>query len=209
MNENKFDEIKKEIINEIKNTDTIIIHRHQRPDPDAIGSQIGLAELIKATYSTKKVFTAGGNSSSLEFLSKMDPPAEKDYEDALILILDTANIPRIDGEFALTQGKKSIKIDHHPDEEQYGDIQWVDPTASSTSEMITDFWSTFPDELSLTDEGARHLYAGIVGDTNRFLYQGTSSKTMHLAGELMKKDFSHTKLNETMNEMSPKVAKLT
>lgn len=208
MTKDKFIEVKEEILEEIKRAETMIIHRHQRPDPDAIGSQVGLAELVKRNFPDKKVFTAGADGRTLSFLSKMNPPRKEDYENALVLILDTANQPRIDGEFALTEGLKVIKIDHHPDEDQYGDIEWVDPSVSSTSEMISDFWLTFSDELSLSDEGARHLYAGIVGDTNRFLYPSTSSKTMQRAGKLMEKDFSHTDLNEEMNVMSPEAARL-
>lgn len=208
MSKDKFIEVKEDILKEIKKAETIIIHRHQRPDPDAIGSQIGLAELIKRNLPDKKVFTAGEGSRTLNFLAKMNPPKKEDYKNALVLILDTANRPRIDGDFALTEGYKVIKIDHHPDEDQYGDIEWVDPSVSSTSEMISDFWLTFSDDLLLSDEGARHLYAGIVGDTNRFLYPSTSSKTMQLAGKLMEKDFSHTDLNEEMNVMSPEIARL-
>lgn len=74
--------------------------------------------------------------------------------------------------------------------------------------MIADFWRTFPEELELSSTGARLLYAGIVGDTNRFLYDATTPKTMQLASELMKLDFSHTDLNHKMNEIVPKVAQL-
>lgn len=208
MEKNEFYEIKKEIVAEINNWDKIIIHRHQRPDPDAIGSQCGLAELIQSTFPEKTVFTAGENSSTLEFMTKMTPPATSDYKEALVIIVDTANVARIDGKEALAHENKVIKIDHHPDEESYGDLQWVDTSASSVSEMIADLWQTFDDELSLSDEGARLLYAGIVGDTNRFLYDATTPRTMRLAADLMEKSFSHTELNNQMNEIKPKAAKL-
>lgn len=208
MTEEQFYEVKKQIIAEIKTAETIIIHRHQRSDPDALGSQVGLAELIQVNYPDKKVYTAGEDNRTLMYLAKMKPPAVNDYEEALIIVVDTANTARIDGEEALLHENTVIKIDHHPDEDQYGDIQWVDPSASSTSEMITDLWFTFSDDLVLNDEAARLLYAGIVGDTNRFLYQSTSPKTMRLVAELMEKDFSHTDLNNEMNEINPKVSKL-
>lgn len=208
MREDKFYVTKKAIIEEIEKWDTIIIHRHERPDPDAIGSQVGLAEFIKTNYPDKRIFTAGENNATLTYLATMNPPASEDYEEALVIIVDTANTPRIDGKDALAHDNKIIKIDHHPDEDQYGDIQWVDPSASSASEMITDLWHTFSNDFSLSDEGARLLYAGIVGDTNRFLYDATSPKTMRLAAELMEKDFSHTDLNHMMNEIRPNVAKL-
>lgn len=208
MATDRFYTVKQQIISEIKQADNIIIHRHQRPDPDALGSQVGLAEFITTNFPDKKVYTAGEDNRTLDFMAQMNPPTVADYEDALVIITDTANSPRIDGTEALAHGNRIIKIDHHPDEDQYGDIEWVDPSASSTSEMITDLWVTFSDELSLSDEGARLLYAGIVGDTNRFLYQATSPKTMRLAGKLMEKDFSHTNLNNQMNEINPKVSKL-
>lgn len=208
MQDDKFYEIKKQILTEIKKWDTIIIHRHQRPDPDALGSQNGLAELIRTSFPEKTVYTMGQDLESLAYMGIMDRPEDEDYKNALVIILDTANQPRVDDDRALKLSERLIKIDHHPDEDKYGDIQWVDPTASSCSEMITDFWQTFPDELVLSDEGARVLYAGIVGDTNRFLYDATSPKTMFLAAHLLEKDFSHTELNNIMNEIGPKVAQL-
>lgn len=208
MTTDKFYAVKEQIISEIKQADKIIIHRHQRPDPDALGSQVGLAELITTNFPDKKVYTAGEDNQTLDFLASMNRPAVTDYQDALVIITDTANSPRIDGDEALAHGNTIIKIDHHPDEDQYGDIEWVDSSTSSTSEMITDLWVTFSDELSLSNEGARLLYAGIVGDTNRFLYRATSPKTMRLVAELMEKDFSHTDLNNQMNEINPKVSKL-
>lgn len=51
--------VQSEILAEIKTYDRIIIHRHQRPDPDALGSQVGLAEILRATFPQKK-FTKSG-----------------------------------------------------------------------------------------------------------------------------------------------------
>ncbi|WP_413526798.1 DHH family phosphoesterase [Marinilactibacillus psychrotolerans] len=200
-------EIKKEILEVIKKWDTIIIHRHERPDPDAIGSQCGLAEIIKNTFPMKQVFTAGSSTGDLSFLAEMNPPVKEDYENALVIVTDTANVKRIDDKnYAL--GKKWIKIDHHPLDDSYGESEWVNTEASSCSEMIADLWLTFPDELKMNTEAARLLYGGIVGDTNRFLYEATSSYTMQVAAELMKFSFSASALNNRMNVIKPPVAKL-
>jgi phosphoesterase RecJ-like protein len=208
MQKSEFYDVKRQIVDEIKKWEKIIIHRHQRSDPDALGSQVGLAELIQTSFPEKTVYTAGEDNESLAFLATMNPPAQGDYDDALVIIVDTANRPRVDGKEALETDNPLIKIDHHPEDDPYGDIQWVDPAASSASEMITELWQTFPDELSLSDEGARVLYGGIVGDTNRFLYDATRPKTMRLAAELMEKNFSPTDLNHQMNEITPKSAEL-
>ena len=57
------------------------------------------------------------------------------YEGALVIVTDTGNTERIDGEF-YTEGDLLMKIDHHPDADPYGDVKWVNTAASSTSEMI-------------------------------------------------------------------------
>ena len=117
--------MKRQIIDTIEKYDKIIIHRHVRPDPDAYGSQIGLKELIKANYPDKKVYAAGKHEESLTYLAVPDQVERSIYEDALVIVTDTGNTERIDGEF-YTEGALLMKIDHHPDADPYGDIKWVD-----------------------------------------------------------------------------------
>jgi len=124
-----------EIIAKLKEYDKIIIHRHVRPDPDAYGSQGGLAEIIRHSFPEKKVYAAGKDEPTLLYLNRMDRLSDGDFEGALIIVCDTANEERIDDE-RYKLGDFLIKIDHHPDLEPYGDLSWVDPGASSTSEMI-------------------------------------------------------------------------
>ena len=84
------------ILEKIKAYDTIIIHRHQRPDPDAIGSQIGLKEILKTNFSDKKILATGVNEPTLSWIAEMDEVPDNDYEGALVIVTDTANTPRID-----------------------------------------------------------------------------------------------------------------
>lgn len=201
-------EVFDQILNEIKHYKTIIVHRHKRPDPDALGSQGGLVEILKASFPDKQILKAGGPVDGLQFLSEMDPVTAEDYKNSLVIVTDTANSPRISGD-DYTLGKKLIKIDHHPNDEPYGDIVFVNTKASSCSEIIVDFYDYHKAELKLTDEGARLLYAGIVGDTGRFLYPATTSHTLQVAAELMTYNFSATDLNNELNVMSPAVALLS
>ena len=76
------------------------------------------------------------HEESLTYLAEPDQVERSLYKDALVIITDTGNTERIDGEF-YTEGALLMKIDHHPDADPYGDIKWVDTGASSTSEMIT------------------------------------------------------------------------
>lgn len=193
------------ILEKIKTYDTIIIHRHQRPDPDAIGSQIGLREIIRTNFPEKKVLATGFNEPTLSWIAEMDQVADSDYENALVIVTDTANTPRIDDE-RYTRGDFLIKIDHHPNEDVYGDIVHVDTTASSASEIITDFALTVG--LQLSDFAASVLYNGIVGDTGRFLYPATTSKTMQIAAKLREYNFDFSAMARRMDSFPMKIAKL-
>lgn len=196
-----------QIFAQIKAADTIIIHRHQRPDPDAVGSQMGLAEIIRNTYPTKKVYVVGKEVPSLSWMGAMGTIDDSVYDDALVIVTDTANEPRVDDR-RYEYGKTLVKIDHHPNDEPYGDYSWVDTTVSSSSELIFSFYNEFKEQLTLSNAGASYLYSGIVGDTGRFLY-ATGASTMWTVAELMKFNFDWTKINQKMDTISPEAAKVS
>ena len=185
-----------ETLNEaIKNSETIIIHRHVRPDPDAIGSQLGLKHLIQSTYPNKKVLVAGTNSKGLAFLGQMDQVVETDYENALVIVTDTANTDRIDGSH-YHKGKYLIKIDHHPLVDSYGDLEIIHTQASSCSEIIALIAREFQSQFTMTRTAARLLYAGIVGDTGRFLFDSTSALTHQITSYLYAFDIDAYAIND-------------
>ncbi|WP_461214342.1 DHH family phosphoesterase [Lacticaseibacillus sp. GG6-2] len=196
-----------EIIAKIQAYDTIIIHRHVNPDPDALGSQGGLGAAIRAAYPAKRVLLAGGDVGNLAWLNQMDTVADSDYADALVIAVDTADTPRVSDE-RFASGKYLIKIDHHPNDDAYGDLRWVVPEASSTSELIYDLIQHANGKLGFNAEVARLLYAGIVGDTGRFLFNNTSPHTLQVAAALIQEDFDPTALNNRMNQITFAQAKL-
>ncbi|HEL1169397.1 TPA: bifunctional oligoribonuclease/PAP phosphatase NrnA [Streptococcus equi subsp. zooepidemicus] len=193
------------ILEHIKHYQTIIIHRHQNPDPDALGSQAGLKEIIRHNFPDKKVLITGFDEPSLAWISLMDQVSDADYKEALVIVTDTANRPRIDDE-RYTMGACLIKIDHHPNDDVYGDLSYVDTKTSSASEIIAEF--AFSQGLALTDEAARLLYTGIVGDTGRFLYASTSSKTLAIASQLRNYAFDFAAISRQMDSFPLKIAKL-
>ncbi|MFZ3578193.1 DHH family phosphoesterase [Virgibacillus sp. DJP39] len=197
------------IIEEIEKHDTIIIHRHVRPDPDALGSQGGLMHLIKGTYPFKNVYCVGSEDPSLTFMIEMDTINDDVYDGALVIVCDTANAARIDDQ-RYDKGDKLIKIDHHPNVDAYGDIMSVDTKASSTSEIIYDLflYAKKPHGFKLSDEAARLIYGGIVGDTGRFLFPSTTKKTFQYASELVAYDFDRTSLYDGIYNTKETIARL-
>ncbi|MCQ2008664.1 MAG: bifunctional oligoribonuclease/PAP phosphatase NrnA [Sporolactobacillus sp.] len=194
------------IVDLIRQYDTIIIHRHVRPDPDALGSQGGLACLIRDNFPGKNVYSVGEESESLQFLIKMDQIDDSIYRNALVIVCDTANRERISDE-RYNNGAHLIKIDHHPVVDSYGDPEWVNTESSSTSEMLCSIFRSHP-ELTLSTEAARLLYAGIVGDTGRFQYSNVTSETFLAASELVKRPFNRQAFFDQLYERSLEQARL-
>ncbi len=201
--------LKRQIIDTIASYETIVIHRHVRPDPDAYGSQQGLKELILANYPKKRVFAVGEHDESLSFLANPDNITDDIYDDALVIVTDTANTERVDDQ-RYTKGKMIMKIDHHPNDDPYGDLLWVDTNASSCSEMIYELFEEGKQVANwiLSDASARLLFAGIVGDTGRFQFPSTTVKTFKIAGELITYNFDRNQIFDGMYEMEQKLLNL-
>lgn len=197
-----------QIIDEIKAFDTIIIHRHVRPDPDALGSQCGLKALIENSFPEKDVYAVGEEDPSLHFFARMDTIEDAVYDGALVIVCDTANTDRVsDGRYV--KGARLIKIDHHPNHDAYGDIVWVDTHASSTSEMIYELFVAGRERgFAINDSFARFIYGGIVGDTGRFLYPSTTNKTFQYAAELINFNFDRQALYDGIYSVDIGIARL-
>ncbi len=178
--------VKQTILEEIRGHEKIAVYRHRRPDGDAIGAARGLALLLRAGFPEKDIrLVSDDRSDYVAFLGADDPqPEAAFFESALAIIVDAGTKDRISGK-GFEQAEKCIKIDHHRDEDPYGDISWVEPERSSAAEMIADLWQSFPEELVMTQEAALCLYTGMVTDTDRFRFPSTGSTTLRLAAALL------------------------
>lgn len=202
------DNLKKQILEKIKEFDTIIIHRHIRPDGDCMGSTIGLREILKASFPNKKIYSVGNNESDyLSFLGEEDEIDDSVYQDALVIIVDTATKERIfDNRYEL--GKFTIKIDHHIPVDDYADINYVRTDLPATCAVITDFCTSFKDELILPTEAALPLFVGMVTDTGRFRYRGVSGDVMRFAGMLIDYGLDIENIYARLYMKSPEIYKL-
>ena len=187
----------KNILECIKSYDDIIIYRHVNPDSDAYGSQLGCYDILTNTFPDKHIYLDGDFSSSpIENYDFGVETGLPDFtNDVLAIVLDTANTERIDGD-SYKKCKTVIKIDHHIIVDAYGDIDYVDPSASSTSQLVALLLEQF--SLSITKKGASALYMGIIGDSNRFLYPSTDERTFQAAAILLKQGINLTEVYDKM-----------
>lgn len=179
----------KQIYKKIKKYNTIVLARHVGPDPDALGSTFGLKESILATFPNKNVYVVGNGTAKFHYLGSVDKMPE-DTTHALLIVLDTPDAKRVDGASS-SNFEDSIKIDHHPFVENFCNIEWIDDTASSASQLVMEL--IFNTKLKMTSSAASKLFVGLIADTERFLYQYTTPKTF----ELVAKMIAETGLNFT------------
>lgn len=179
-------EVKKAILEKIKEYKNIIISRHVRPDGDAVGSTLGLARILRLTFPEKQIFVVNGDYAEYTaFLGAEDAqPDAARYAESLAIVIDTATPDRISNK-SWQSAREVIKIDHHIDVAPYGNIAWVEEHRSSACEMIADFYMTFREELKIDREAATCIYAGMVTDSGRFRFRSVSGETLRCAAALL------------------------
>ncbi|WP_406615073.1 bifunctional oligoribonuclease/PAP phosphatase NrnA [Mycoplasmopsis hyopharyngis] len=178
----------KDALKAIKKYNSIIIFHHIRPDGDCLGSQAGLAELIKTNFPNKKVFTVGDNKHTFDFMNyHYDPIETVDFENSLGIVVDASSSDRIECANLLVDKKftATLRIDHHPNlsDIEY-DYLWVDEHYAAAAEMVAELSKEA--KWKINSKAAGHIFLGMVTDSGRFLYPDTSARTHELAAYLYK-----------------------
>ncbi len=177
------------IIELIQKYDTIIIHRHNNPDGDALGSQIGLKHIIRDSFPNKAVYVVGDASRRYGFMedSVMDEIADETYSGALAIILDTSAKALIcDDRYTLAEA--TARIDHHLFCEEIAQVEVTDSSYESCCGLVTAL--AMEAGLTVSPLAAKSLYTGMITDSGRFRYDSTSAQTFRTAAFLMGREFS-------------------
>lgn len=167
----------------------VLIVSHIDPDGDALGSQIAFGEYVRhlgkealmvkdSVIPEKYSFLSGSD----DIVDVSDLPADTTVDTALVL--ECPSIDRVGGaQKFLTSDVNIINIDHHPDAQEFGAVNWVETSASSVGEMTYEFFDHVGFDIS--PKVAEALYTAILTDTGRFRYPSTSPRTMCVAAELV------------------------
>jgi phosphoesterase RecJ-like protein len=166
----------------------VLLLAHVYPDGDVLGSLLGLGlALLERGY---PITMAGPHPvpDVLHFLpgaSLLRQWSEAKETFDLVLLADCPDPSRTHGllEGARSPTTRVVNIDHHPDNKRYGDVNWIDPTASASGEMVYSLLLalTFP----ITREIATNLFTALHTDTGSFRYSNTTSHTLKVAADLV------------------------
>ncbi len=191
---------------QLSRLDNYAIVGHSIPDGDSVGSILALYLGLSSLGKKVKIIMQDPLSSVYDYLPALDlfcRPEDIEIIPENIILLDCSRLDRIGEPVVsfLPDRRLIINIDHHQDNDMFGDYNYVDPQASSSAEIIYELLTVMGIEIS--SGLADCLYAGIVMDTGSFMNTNTSSHTMRIAAVLLDKGADIDKARNHLLESKP------
>lgn len=174
----------------IKSSKNILIISHVNPDGDTLGSMCGVYSAILENYKKKcdmmavskvpEVYSYMPNLSKVRNIEEFDKSREYD----IVINVDVAAIDRIcDGKTLFDKAKFTVNIDHHKTNIAYGNLNFINPEASSTGEVLFGCFEKMGWKINL--DTAVCLYTALLTDTGSFRFDNTKPSTFETAGKLV------------------------
>jgi phosphoesterase RecJ-like protein len=174
----------RDVLHQIERRDRFVLTSHARPDGDAIGSALACCQVLRAMGKQADVVLHDGVPRIYRTLPFADQVMQAsrvagDYEAAIILECDSIHRTRLEG----LEDRFLISIDHHVSGRPFAHVNWIDPHAVATGEMV--FRLAREAGTPFSPEIATCLYTALMTDTGSFMFQGTNEHTFALARELV------------------------
>ncbi len=177
----------------IENNESFVLTSHVRPDADALGSELGMAEILESMGKTVHIVNPSASPHNLLFLDPdnrvmkigVDYPSKKILEADVHMILDTSAWGQLGAIADIYKKTKAVKvvIDHHVSSDNLGAIEFKDTKAAAAGELVCHMANKL--NYDIPPHAASVLYCAIATDTGWFRYPSTSNSTMQVAGQLI------------------------
>lgn len=195
-----------EIAEALKGADEILVASHVRPDGDALGSTLAFTLWLKSLGKKVTAWNQDGVTGKYEYLpchklvGLPESPARK--FDAVVA-LDNSVKNRLGTVIdSIASAGVFINIDHHISNEGYGDLNYIDPSAPATGQIIYEFFKD--QKVTITPDMAANLFSAISTDTGSFQYSGTDARTFEAAGALVAAGLDVGDFSRQMYESQPR-----
>lgn len=187
----------KKIAGAIGNAKNIVITAHQNPDGDALGSIFAMSKYLEHCGKEYQIFIDGGadNNYSLPFLN-FDIKSDIDWNNIDLLIsLDSDDLKRVglESNREILKEKNIINIDHHSTNKYFGDINLVENSAASATEILAQFFNFIG--FQIDKNTATALLLGILTDTNNFANKNTTIDSFNIVAYLLDRGANLRKFN--------------
>jgi phosphoesterase RecJ-like protein len=173
-----------EVLKHIEQRQRFVLTSHARPDGDAIGSTLACGEILRRMGKQADIVLRDGVPRVYQQLpfAKEVVQAERingKYEAAILLECDSIQRTRVNG----LENYFLINIDHHKSGRSFAHLNWIDPKAVATGELV--FRLARAAGVKISPEIATCLYTAVLTDTGAFMFEGTNEHTFELARELV------------------------
>src|SRR5262249_33266663 len=173
-----------QVLTEINRRGRFVLTSHARADGDAVGSTLACSEILRQLGKQAGVVLHGGVprvDQQLPFAERVTHAefVNGSYDAAILLECDSIQRTRLEG----LQNQFLINIDHHRSGRAFAHVNWIDPKAVATAEMVYRLAEKAGVEIS--PEMATCLYTAVLTDTGAFMFEGTNQHTFELARELV------------------------
>ena len=194
------------ISNALRDARTVGVASHIRPDADALGSTIAFALWLRDCGKEVTTYNEEGSTAKFNYLPCHEivslPPATPQKFDVFVA-LDTSVKNRLGTvNKAIAPGTTILNIDHHISNENYGDVNFIDPSAPATGQILLEFFQHVGARVS--SEMATNLFAAISTDTGSFQYAGTNERTFAAASHLIGCGVDVPGLSRAMYDSQPR-----
>jgi phosphoesterase RecJ-like protein len=184
QSERKHSDMLDDVLRQIEQRERFVLTSHARPDGDAVGSALGCCQVLRAMGKQADVVLHDGVPRVYRSLPFADEVVQAkvingNYEAAIILECDSIHRTRLEG----LENRFLISIDHHVSGRPFANVNWIDPHAVATAEMV--FKLAREARVKISPEIATCLYTALMTDTGSFMFQGTNENTFALARELV------------------------
>jgi phosphoesterase RecJ-like protein len=184
-----------------------VVTSHHNPDGDALGSMLGMARALRAAGQDVVLAHADGPDvpDDIAFLladgEEIAGDLPDDVGERVLVAVDCATERRMWAEPVHERAREIVNIDHHQDNTMFGDLNLVEPHASSTAEVITGILAAAG--WPLTREVAEPLYVGLVTDTGRFGYTNTRPEAHRVAAAMIEAGVDIAGISRRLYEEQP------
>ena len=174
----------KEVLKQIGERQRFLLTSHARPDGDAVGSALACGQILRQMGKEAEVVLADGVPRIYQPLPFADAVVQTskvngNYEAAIILECDSVQRTRLEG----LENRFLISIDHHLSGRPFANVNWIDPNAVATAELV--YRLAKEAGVTITPDIATCLYTAVLTDTGSFMFKGTNEHTFSLARELV------------------------
>lgn len=166
----------------LKANDHYVICPHRSPDPDGLGSALGLALILRKLGKRAEVYVPEPIGDYVGFLLKYAEVRKEPPEaGARFILVDCAEVSRVSPGVEVTH--PWLAIDHHVNVTPSTELTLIDPAAGATAQLVAGLAEALG--VAIDEPIATCLYAGLSEDTGQFVYSYTSPETHRVAGLLL------------------------